>query len=321
MQGTNNKLNLLILAQIIFSMIGRNFLMNAAKEVGFDMVGVVAVEPLHRERKFFEQWLLAGRNSTLAYLERNVEKRFDSSLLVDSARSVVICAVSYLSPYSRGYDKGCRTKIASYALTRDYHLTIKEMLADLAARLRIVAPDMRFRVFSDSAPVAEKSLAVRAGLGWIGRNSLLVTPRRGSMLLLGEIISDCEFDEYDVALSGVGCGSCRACIDACPNGAILDDCSIDTSRCISCRTIERDEGGVGINLDGWIFGCDACQVVCPFNRHAPEFSNPRFAPKFHPDEFDEERWHNLSIEEFDALAGDTPMMRAGLERIKSNIGR
>lgn len=302
-------------------MISRNFIINAAREVGFDLVGVVRAEPLPKERKLFEQWLLSGRNSTLSYLERNVEKRFDSTLLVEGARSVIICAVSYLSTYSRGYDEGCSTKIASYALSRDYHLTIKEMLYELAVRLREVAPDMRFRAFTDSAPVAEKSLAVRAGLGWIGRNSLLVTPRHGSMLLLGELIVDCGVDEYDQPLAGVGCGACRACVSNCPNGAILDDYTIDTRRCISCRTIEREGCSEGITLDGWIFGCDACQTVCPFNRHAPEHGNSRFAPKFHPDEFDAERWANLSAAEFESLAGDTPMSRAGLERIKGNIGR
>lgn len=300
-------------------MISRNFIINSAHEVGFDLVGMVAVEALDKERKIFEQWLLEGKHSTLSYLERNVEKRFDAGLLVDSARSVVICAVSYLSPYSRGYEEGCRTKVASYALARDYHMTIKEMLNDLAERLRSVAPEMRFRAFSDSAPIAEKSLAVRAGMGWIGRNSLLVTPHFGSMLLLGELVIDCDIDEYDVPIEGVGCGSCRACVESCPNGAILDNLTIDTHRCISCRTIEREGCSEPIDLDGWIFGCDACQTVCPFNRHASEYRNQRFAPKFPIEGFDAERWCNISNEEFGLLAGDTPLMRAGLERIKTNV--
>ena len=299
-------------------MIARNVITNAAREVGFDLVGVVPAQPLESECNGFKTWLLRGRHSTLEYLERNVEKRFDAGLLVEGARSVVVCAVSYLSPYSRGYAEGCSTKIASYALARDYHTTIKDMLRSLAARLAEYAPELQYRAFTDSAPVAEKSLAVRAGFGWIGRNSLLVTPSHGSMLLLGELFISCDVDAYDEPMQGVGCGSCRACIDHCPNRAILDDRSIDTRRCISCRTIEREQDDV-MPLRGWVFGCDECQSVCPFNRHAPLHTNPRFDAVFNPRELTAARWLEMSEEEFCAMAGATPMVRAGLARIKRNI--
>lgn len=297
-------------------MIPKKIITNAAQEVGFDLVGVVPVEPLEAERNRFEEWLSAGNHSSLQYLERNRDKRFDASLLVEGARSIVVCAVSYLSPYGRGYEEGCRTKVASYALARDYHLTIKEMLAALAERIKKVAPDLRFRAFTDSAPVAEKSLAVRAGFGWIGRQGLVVNPQLGSMMLLGELVINDDVDEYSEPMTGVGCGSCRACVDNCPNSAILDDRLIDTRRCISCRTIEREWEGESLDFDGWIFGCDACQSVCPFNRHAPLHRNTMFDPKFDPAAID---WVSLSEDEFSALAGDTPLTRAGLERIKSNI--
>ena len=300
-------------------MIERNIIINAAREVGFDLVGVVAAQPLDAERKGFNEWLLRGCHSTLEYLERNVDKRFDAGLLVEGARSVVVCAVSYLSPYSRGYAEGCSTKIASYALARDYHLTIKDMLRALAERLREHSKDMRFRAFTDSAPLAEKSHAVRAGLGWIGRNSLLVTPEYGSMLLLGELVIDDVVDEYDRPMEGVGCGACRRCIEACPNGAIMENRSVDTRRCISCRTIEREGANEAITLDGWIFGCDACQTVCPYNRHAPLHANPLFDPLFDPTVLDARAWLDMSDEEFSAMAGATPMTRAGLARIKSNV--
>lgn len=302
-------------------MIARNVITNATREVGFDLVGVVPAQPLESECNGFKTWLLRGRHSTLEYLERNVEKRFDAGLLVEGARSVVVCAVSYLSPYSRGYAEGCSTKIASYALARDYHTTIKGMLRDLALRLKEYAPEMQFRAFTDSAPVAEKSLAVRAGLGWIGRNSLVVTPEYGSMLLLGELIISETVDEYDHPLEVVGCGECRRCVEACPNGAILEDRSIDTHRCISCRTIEREGATESIRLDGWIFGCDACQTVCPYNHKAPLHKNARFDPLFDPTVLDAERWRRMTDEEFLAMAGDTPMTRAGLERIRRNIGK
>lgn len=300
-------------------MISRKIIINIAKEVGFDLVGVVRADHLSIEHNRFNKWILEGNASSLDYLKRNVEKRFDASILVNGARSVVVCAISYLSPYSRGYDEGCRTKIASYALARDYHLTIKEMLQEMAARLKEHYPTLLFRAFTDSAPLAEKSYAVRAGLGWIGRNSLVVTPSHGSMLHLGELVINEEVDEYDKPMESVGCGECRRCIEACPNGAILDNRTIDTRRCISCRTIEREAEGESIDLDGWIFGCDACQVVCPYNKRAPLHTNAKFAPLYDPTTLDGEAWLAMSEEEFQTMAGTTAMTRTGLARIQKNI--
>lgn len=303
-------------------MIARNIITNIAREVGFDLVGVVRAEELTAERGRFEGWLAEGNHSTLSYLERNIDKRFDGRLLVEGARSIVVCGVSYLSEYSRGYSAGCRTKIASYALNVDYHTTIKQMLAKITERLLEVEPRLRFRAFTDSAPVAEKSLAVRAGLGWIGRNSLLINPSYGSMLHLGELFIDAEVDTYDTPIAEGGCGSCRACVGVCPNSAILDNRTIDTRRCISCRTIEREgEASEPISLDGWIFGCDACQSVCPHNRRAPLHRNPLFNPILDPVALTVERWQSMTPDEFRAMAGSTPLMRSGLERIKSNIDK
>ena len=300
-------------------MISRKIITKAALDVGFDLVGVVRAEHLTKEHNYFNEWLLEGNASTLDYLKRNVEKRFDASLLVEGARSVVICAISYLSPYSRGYNEGVRTKIASYALARDYHTTIKELLSKLAEQLKTYSPQLRYRAFTDSAPLAEKSYAVRAGLGWIGRNSLLVTPNNGSMLHLGELVIDEEVDHYDMPMEATGCGECRRCIEACPNTAILDNRTIDTRRCISCRTIEREAEGEQVSLDGWIFGCDACQSVCPYNKRAALHTNPLFDPLFDPTALGAKEWHAMTEEEFKAMAGTTPLTRAGLDRIKRNI--
>ena len=302
-------------------MIPKNLITNTALEIGFDIVGVVPAMPLEEEAQRFGEWLQRGHHSTLSYLERNGEKRFDASKLVEGARSVVVCGVAYLSEYSRGYPEGWRTKIASYALNRDYHLTIKEMLVALAERLKEYAPGLRFRAFTDSAPLAEKSYAQRAGLGWIGRNSLLVTPEYGSMLLLGELVINEMVDEYDVPKEFVGCGECRRCVDACPNGAIFENRTINTRRCISCRTIEPMAEGDNIDLDGWIFGCDACQSVCPYNQRAKFHRNPNFDPIINPLALDAEAWLSMTEEEFSALATTTPMTRAGLERIRGNVER
>lgn len=302
-------------------MIPKILITNTAKEVGFDIVGVVPAMPLEEESQRFGVWLSEGHHSTLSYLERNVEKRFDASRLVEGAKSVVVCGVAYLSEYSRGYPEGWRTKIASYALNRDYHLTIKEMLSALAERLKAHYPQLRFRAFTDSAPLAEKSYARRAGLGWIGRNSLLVTPEYGSMLLLGELVIDEVVDEYDSPKEYVGCGECRRCVEACPNGAILDGRYIDTRRCIACRTIEPMAEGVSVDLDGWIFGCDACQSVCPYNQRAMLHTNPNFDPIVDPLSLDSDAWLGMSEEEFSVLASTTPLTRAGLEKIRSMIRR
>ncbi|MBR5595107.1 MAG: tRNA epoxyqueuosine(34) reductase QueG [Alistipes sp.] len=300
-------------------MIPKILITNAAKKVGFDIVGVVPAVALEEESQRFEEWLSKGNHSTLSYLERNREKRFDASQLVEGARSVVVCGVSYLSELSRGYPEGWGTKIASYALNRDYHLTIKEMLVALAEHLKNSTPQLKFRAFTDSAPLAEKSYARRAGLGWIGRNSLLVTPEYGSFILLGELVINEDVDEYDAPKEFVGCGECRRCIEVCPNGAISEQRSIDTHRCVSCRTIESMAEGGAIDLDGWIFGCDACQSVCPYNQRAKLHTNPNFTPILDPLSLHCEAWHRMTEEEFTALASTTPMTRAGLERIKSNV--
>ncbi|MBQ5710193.1 MAG: tRNA epoxyqueuosine(34) reductase QueG [Alistipes sp.] len=302
-------------------MISRKVITDLALDCGFDLVGVVRAEHLSQEHNRFKEWVLEGNSSTLTYLERNVEKRFDASLLVEGSRSVVVCAVSYLSPYSRGYAEGSTSKIASYALNRDYHLTIKSMLEQLASALMVYAPEMRHRSFVDSAPLAEKSYARRAGLGWIGRQSLLVNPKFGSMMHLGELVIDVDVDEYDTPMEGVGCGSCRRCVEACPNRAILDNRTIDTRRCISCRTIEREDDGDTTPLHGWIFGCDICQSVCPFNAHAPLHRNPQFDPVITPEMLSAERLETMTDEEFATIAKPTPLLRAGFERIKANAKR
>lgn len=300
-------------------MITKNFIINTAKKVGFDLVGVVPARALVDERKRFEEWLLAGNHSTLSYLERNIDKRFNAQQLVENSHSVIVCAVSYLSQYGRGYSEGYGAKIASYALNDDYHVTIKAMLKELAEELKMQSHELKYRAFVDSAPVAEKSLAVRAGFGWIGRQSLVVNPKLGTMMHLGELVIDDVVDEYDTPMEGVGCGSCRRCVEACPNSAILESRTIDTRRCISCRTIEREGCYESISLDGWIFGCDACQSVCPFNEHAPLHTNPKFDPRINPYELTAERWQTMTEEEFMAVAGTTPMTRSGLERIRGNV--
>ncbi len=252
-----------------------------AYEVGFDLCGVAQYLNFEEDKFFLEKWIEQGFASSLGYLKRNIDCRADASRLVEGAKSVIVCAVSYKNQISDGYPADHSAKVASYACTTDYHTTIKQMLFELCERLKEIDPDLSARCFVDSAPIFEKRYAVEAGLGWIGRQSLLVTPEYGTFVLLGEVVMTAECNDYDKPLESVGCGECRRCVEACPNGAVKER-HIDTSRCISCATIERREGGEACNLHGWIFGCDECQTVCPYNRKAPYFRNPKFAPLFNP---------------------------------------
>lgn len=289
-----------------------------AAEVGFDLCGAAKYRRMEQDSHFLEEWIERGYASSLEYLKRNTQRRGDATALVEGAKSIIVCAVSYKNAISDGYSCNHNAKIASYACTTDYHLTIKQMLFELCKRLKEVYPNFSARCFVDSAPIFEKRYAVEAGLGWIGRQSLLVTPQFGTFVLLGEIVLDEECDNYDQPLATVGCGECHRCVDACPNGAVKER-HIDTSCCISCATIERRNEERVLPLHGWIFGCDECQTICPYNRKAPLSTNPRFAPLFNPAEMGPEEWLALSEEEFSEKFGSTPLERAGLERLKENF--
>ena len=301
-------------------MFKQTYIKNLAKEVGFDLCGVAKVALFEQDKSFLTEWIDIGFASSLDYLKRNIERRADATQLVEGAKTVIVCGISYKNRTSEGYPSDHNAKVASYACTTDYHLTIKQMLFEMCKRMKEIDPSLSARCFVDSAPIFEKRYAVEAGLGWIGRQSLLVTPQHGTFVLLGEIVMTAECDEYDKPLVSVGCGECQRCVEACPNSAVKER-HIDTSRCISCATIEREGEGKRCDLHGWIFGCDECQTVCPYNRKAPLFANPEFAPIFSPEEMSGEEWLALSEEEFAERFADTPLLRAGLARIKSNIKR
>ncbi len=287
-----------------------------AASVGFDLCGVAKCRRFDGDEAFFREWLARGYASSLDYLQRNIDKRFDVERLVEGARTAVVCAVSYKNRTSAGYPSGFRTKIASYACCNDYHSTIKGMLRRMSASLKETYPALSGRMFVDSAPILEKRYAVEAGLGWIGRQSLLVTPRFGSFVLLGELVLCDDCDRYDEPLRPVGCGECRRCIDACPNGAIAER-HIDTSKCISCATVERFDGPA--DLHGWIFGCDECQSCCPYNMVAPEHTCSEFDPVFDPMTMTADEWSSMTDGEFDRRFSSTPMSRSGIERIRGNV--
>ena len=299
-------------------MLHKNEINAIAHNLGFDLCGVARVQKLERNAAALDRWLQCGYASTLEYMHRNCDKRFDATNLVDGAQTVVVCAVSYKSSISGGYSPDDNCKIASYACNRDYHKTIKKMLLSMLKQLQALYPDLTGCAFVDSAPIFEKQYAVEAGLGWIGRQSLLITPEYGSYVLLGELVLCDECDDYDQPLTNFDCGECHRCKDACPTSAIVADMTIDTSRCISCHTIEA-EHSTSLDTHGWIFGCDECQNACPYNKKAKPHNSASFDPLFDPREITTEEWQAMSEEDFLARFGTTPLKRSGLERIKKNI--
>ncbi len=287
--------------------IRRDDIERLAHEAGFDLCGVCRAEPMEDHMR---RWLQEGYGGDLEYLHRNLEMRLDPSKIVEGGRSVVVCGVNYKSRYSLSNDTG----IASYAMLRDYHKTLRKRLKHLLRSLQQLYPEMQGRPFVDTAPLLEKALAVKAGLGWVGRQSLLVTPQYGSFVSLGEIVIDCEVDSYSDSAEGDRCGGCRRCIEACPVGAINDDRTIDTRLCISARTVERVEVGEA-TLAGWVFGCDMCQSCCPHNQSTPLASDEELQPRLTPPT--REEWLTMSDEQFDHLSEGTPLRRSSLGRIRS----
>ena len=299
-------------------MLSYDVIKTIAAEVGVDLCGIARTTVFEKNEQAYKRWLEQGYDSSLEYMRRNCDKRFDVRELVYGAQTIVVCAVIYKSDISGGYTPKSRCKVASYACARDYHKSIKKMLLTMLKQLQATNPSLAGRAFVDSAPLLEKQYAVEAGLGWIGRQSLLITPEYGSYVLLGELVLCDKADRYDSPYAGVGCGECRRCMEACPTGAVVSEMTIDTSRCISCHTIEAEPHS-SLDLHGWIFGCDECQNICPYSRRATLHRNPSFDPLFDPRNLSAEQWREMSEEDFSVRFDSTPLKRSGLERIKKNI--
>ncbi|MBP3426504.1 MAG: tRNA epoxyqueuosine(34) reductase QueG [Rikenellaceae bacterium] len=275
--------------------------------MGFNLCGTTRCEPMGEQSFFFERWLSRGYAEGLPYLHRYTDRRADPRLLMPEAQTIVVCAVNYRNALSAGYPKGFDgAKVASYALNADYHTSIKAMLRELLTQLRALYPSLDGRMFVDTAPLLEKALAVRAGLGGIGRNSLLITPEYGSFVHLGELLLNMPCDCYDTPSEWNPCGSCSLCLKRCPVGAINPDRTIDPRRCISARTLESEAGE--LTLNGWVCGCDECQNACPHNAGKPIADNPRFAPTVDP--LQPSTQHLLQTRTLDATLASTPIARA-----------
>ena len=252
-----------------------------AREMGFEKVGVVRAEPLTEERARLEEWLARGHHATMGWMERDAARRTDPRELLPGALSVVAVALNYYTPHEHAREEG-RGKISRYAWGDDYHDVLGEKLKALLSYVQEIAPEVRGKVCVDAQPAMDKAWAVRAGLGWIGKHSNLITRDYGSWVFLGELLLDAEL-EYDAAREQDHCGTCTLCIDSCPTGAIVEPYVVDSNLCISHATIElRDEElpeAVAQNLDGWLYGCDVCQDVCPWNRFEQPTAEQRFEPR------------------------------------------
>lgn len=274
--------------------------------LGFDLTGIARVERLDAEALDLEKWLKLGRHGTMDYMERNFDARVDPSRLVEGAKSVISVMQPYF-PQAAHQQPGGAPKISRYAWGEDYHTVLKRKLYALFAAIQQKAGDVQGRVFVDSAPVMDKAWGKRAGLGWIGKNTNLIHARRGSWFFLGEIILDLELD-YD-GPSADHCGTCTRCIDACPTGA-LAPYQIDASRCISYLTIELKSeipAAFRDHMEGWAYGCDICQEVCPWNR----FTQPQqgdFDPLAHIG-LTPQQWEELTPSAFNKLIRPTAMSR------------
>jgi epoxyqueuosine reductase len=250
-----------------------------AAELGFSKVGIACAEPLQEEGVRLSQWLGRGFQASMHWMERDIHKRTDPGNIVPGAKSIVCVAINYYTPHHHSSEMQ-HGKISRYAWGDDYHEIVLAKLEQLFEYIQTLVPGCRGKYYVDTGPVMEKAWAVKAGIGWLGKNGNVLTRDMGSWIFLGEIILDVEmdYDEPGVDL----CGSCTACLDACPTGAIVEDRVIDSNRCISYLTIEHrgdlPEAPAG-TFDRWIYGCDICQDVCPWNSFAKETGENGFSPR------------------------------------------
>ncbi|MEW6507848.1 MAG: tRNA epoxyqueuosine(34) reductase QueG [Bacteroidota bacterium] len=289
-----------------------------AKELGFDLIGFAKAEQLKTETEHINQWLSHGHAAGMDYMKRNLDKREDVRLILKDAKSVISLAINYYTDnkHSNRKDYG---KISRYAWGKDYHLIVWEKLEILEEQLTEVDPQFESISNVDTGPVMDKSWAVRAGIGWLGKHTNVITQEMGSWIFLATIITNREFDYNNVVPDH--CGSCRACLDACPTGAIVDEYVVDSNKCISYLTIEN-KGEIGIEFkqkfDSWLFGCDVCQDVCPWNNKFSTQTRENFFKPITGTELILEVVNEMDENEFNRLFETSPIKRAKLSGLKRN---
>ena len=289
-----------------------------AKRLGFLSCGISNAGFLEDEAPRLEQWLRQGYHGSMSYMERNFDKRLDPTKLVPGAKSVVSLLYNYFPKESQS-DKSA-PKISKYAYGKDYHTVIKDKLFELMHLLQEEVGEIHGRVFVDSAPVLDKAWAAKAGLGWIGKHTNLISKQAGSFYFIAELIMDLSL-EQDAPVTD-HCGSCTACIDACPTQAIVAPYQVDGSKCISYFTIELKEAipqEVKGQFDNWAFGCDVCQDVCPWNRFSTPHQEPQFDPSPELLQMSKGDWHEITEAVFDRLFAESAVQRTQFSGLKRNL--
>lgn len=293
---------------------------NKAQVLGFDFCGIAKAEFLEEEAPRLEQWLNQNMHGKMSYMANHFDKRLDPTQLVEGAKSVVSLMYNYYPEEDLAEEENY--KIAKYAYGKDYHFVIKQKLKELLGYMLDEIGEIHGRAFVDSAPVMERAWAEKSGLGWVGKHSLLLNRQQGSFFFLAELIIDLEL-EYDSPVKDY-CGTCTRCMDACPTDAIPEPYVVDGSRCISYFTIElKEQESIPEEFKGkfnnWIFGCDICQDVCPWNR----FSRPHHEPDFQPSEsmrdLKQKDWEEITKEVFNKVFKNSPLKRAKWEGLQRNI--
>ncbi|HPE35358.1 MAG TPA: tRNA epoxyqueuosine(34) reductase QueG [Bacteroidales bacterium] len=290
-----------------------------ASELGFSACGIAPAGYLEDEAPRLEQWLRHGLHGEMKYMENNFDKRLDPRKLVDGAKSVIVFLKNYFPkttiPQNENYI------LSKYAYGEDYHNVIKDKLYQLIDELKQKAGNINARPFVDSAPVLERAWAEKAGLGWTGKNTCFIVPKKGSFFFIAEIITDLELACEQISLTD-RCGNCRKCIDACPTQAIIAPYVIDAAKCISYLTIEL-KSQIPADFEGKLndrmFGCDICQDVCPWNRFSSAHDEPRFIPDQALHDMKKDDWSNLSRDIFDQLFKKSAVKRTRYEELMRNI--
>lgn len=294
------------------------YLKHRAEAMGFMSCVIAKADFLEEEAAKLESWLSNGYHGKMSYLERHFDKRLDPRKLVPGAKSVVVLAYNYFPEKEQNLKS---YKLAKYAYGQDYHQVIKEKLRDLVADLKQELGDFHCRVFTDSAPVLERAWAQKGGMGWIGKHGLLLRKSEGSFFFLAEIITDLEL-QADPPYRFDHCGTCTRCIDACPTEAIIADQVLDASKCISYLTIEL-KGDIPSTFEGqfedWMFGCDICQDVCPWNRFSKPHEEKAFLAKEGLLEKSKEDWNNMGQELFEEIFKGSAVQRTGYAGLKRNL--
>ena len=289
-----------------------------AKEIGFASCGISKARFLKEEEKNFENWLKQGNQGTMSYLERNFDKRLNPQKLVPGSKSVISLTFNYFPP--RKSLKKNSFIISKYAYGKDYHFVIKKKLKTLFSLIKEKIGNIEGRVFVDSAPIHERAWAKISGLGWIGKNSLLLNKKMGSYFFLAEIICDLEL-EYDTPVTD-HCGTCTKCIDACPTNAITQAQVIDANKCISYLTIENKNeipSELSKSFNNYIFGCDICQDVCPWNKFSKPHDEKEFLPNDEVSNFSNKDWEELTHDTFNRIFKNSAIKRTRFEGLKRNI--